>query len=265
MTRLDTQRVHDYFARPGTVSHWWDPENGPLRFHYDAELQVIRDCVAVDPRWRVVDVGTGRGRFGGYFAQAGCRVVGIDLNAEMLAAARETAARLGIADRFELRLGSAEDLSTVPAGSVDMALCMELFDHLPDLSRALAEIRRTLAPDGRLLFTYVPSESLYGSVGNLYRWLRQRSGGAGGLISRTYSFAEITAALDRQGLTLERYWGVGLLCVSAQTRLFQRNPVVRALTALARAEAQRRPYYEGGALARRGAHVVGLARVTGVP
>lgn len=266
MTRLDSQQVRDYFARPGTVSRWWHPENGPLRFHYDAELQVIRDCVAIDPRWRVVDVGTGRGRFGRYFAQAGCRVVGIDLNPEMLAAARETTERLGIADRFELRQGSAEDLSGLPAGSFDAALCMELFDHLPDLSRVLAEIRRTLTRDGRLLFTYVPSESLYGGLGNLYRWLRERrSGGAGALISRTYSFAQITAALGRQGFALERYWGVGLLCVSAQTRLFQQNPIVRLFTALARAEAQRHPYYEGGMLARRGAHVVGLARVAQVP
>ncbi len=265
MTRLDARQVHDYFARPGTVSHWWHPENGPLRFHYDAELQVIRDCMAVDPRWRVVDVGTGRGRFGGYFAQAGCRVVGVDLNPEMLAAARETAERLGVADRFELRLGSAEELSGFTAGSFDTALCMELFDHLPDLSPVLAAIRRTLTPDGRLLFTYVPSESLYGGLGNMYRWLRARAGGVGALLSRTYSFAEITAALDRHGFALERHWGVGLLCVSAQTRLFQQNPVVRLLTAVARAEARRRPYYEGGRLARRSAHVVGLARATEAP
>jgi ubiquinone/menaquinone biosynthesis C-methylase UbiE len=265
MAQLDARQVRDYFARAGTVSRWWDPENGPLRFHYDAELQVIRDCMAIDPRWRVIDVGTGRGRFGGYFAQAGCRVVGVDLNPEMLAAARETAERLGVADRFELRLGSAENLSDLASGSFDTALCMELFDHLPDLSPVLAEIRRTLTPDGRLLFTYVPSESLYGGLGNLYRWLRERSGGAGALLSRTYTFAQITDALARQGFRLERYWGVGLLCVSAQTRLFQQNPVVRLLTSLARAEARRRPYYEGGTLARRGAHVVGLARVAQIP
>jgi 2-polyprenyl-6-hydroxyphenyl methylase/3-demethylubiquinone-9 3-methyltransferase len=262
MTRLDARQVRNYFARPGTVSQWWHPEDGPLHFHYEAELQVIRDCVAVDPRWRVLDVGTGRGRFGGYFAQAGCRVLGIDLNPEMLAAARETAGRLGIADRFEVRLGSAEDLSGLGAGAFDIALCMELFDHLPDLVRVLAEIRRTLSAEGRLLFTYVPSESLYGAVGNLYRWVRGRTGDAGALLSRTYSFAEITAALAQQGLTLERYWGVGLLCLSAQTRLFQRNPLVRLFTALARAEARRYPYHQGSALARRAAHVVGLARVT---
>jgi hypothetical protein len=142
---------------------------------------------------------------------------------------------------------------------------MELFDHLPDLSPVLAEIRRTLTPEGRLLFTYVPSESLYGSLGNVYRWLRERAGGAGPLLSRTYTLAQITDALARQGFCLERYWGVGLLCVSAQTRLFQQNPVVRLLTSLARAEARRRPYYEGGTLARRGAHVVGLARVAQIP
>jgi hypothetical protein len=48
--------------------------------------------------------------------------------------------------------------------------------------------------------------------------------------------------------------------VSAQTRLFQDNPLVRAATAVARAEAARVPYWATPVLARHGAHVVGIAR-----
>lgn len=263
MPELDREQVADYFARPGTVSEWWTPEAGPLRYHYDAELKVLCDRLPVDPGWRVLDVGTGRGRFGAHFAQLGCDVVGVDLNPDMVEAARETARKLGVEARFEILRVSAEDLSDFDDGCFDVVLCMELFDHLPDLGRALAEMRRVLSPEGRLLFTYVPSESLYGSLGNVYRWLRARTRPDEVMISRTYTLGEVRARLAECGLALERYWGIGLLCVNAQTRLFRRGPVVRALGAIARVEAARWPYHETPWVARHGAHVVGMARPAG--
>ncbi len=260
MADLDPRHVSDYFGRHGTVERWWTPDSGPLSFHYDAEIQVLEDHLTVDPDWQVLDVGTGRGRFGAWFAQQGCRVVGVDVNPEMLDEARATALRLGIEDRFRLEQASAEDLSGLGDAAFDVVLCMELFDHLPDLDRALAEMKRTLKPDGRLLFTYVPSESLYGCLGNAYRLLQTGLGRKRGLISRTYTQRDLRRRLARHELVLERYFGIGLLCINAQTRLFTDHPLTRALTALARAEARRHPYYTGARLARHGAHVVGVAR-----
>jgi SAM-dependent methyltransferase len=252
------ERVREYFARPGTVSTWWTPDEGPLAFHYDAELRVLGDRLPVDASWRVLDLGTGRGRFGAWFAAQGCRVVGVDLNPDMLALAAETARRNGVADRFELRQGGAEDLSAFADGSFECVCLMELFDHLPDLRRVLAEARRVLAPGGWLVFTYVPGESLYGLLGNVYRRVRAPRGEQ--IISRTYSLGEVRGQLASAKLRLERHYGIGLLCVSAQTRLFQDNPLVRAATAVARAEAARVPYWATPVLARHGAHVVGIAR-----
>lgn len=261
--RLDAAGVSAYFARAGTVSEWWTPGSGPLAFHYDAELQVLEERLDIDPSWRVLDVGTGPGRFGALFAGRGCRVVGVDLNPDMLEIARDTARGLGVEDRFEIRGASADDLSQFDDGSFDTILCMELFDHLPHLDRALREMRRKLRPGGRFLFTYVPSESLYGTLGNVYRWLRARTQPEDLMISRTYSLAAATAALRGADFALERYWGVGLFCANAQTRLFGDNPLVRAATAIARAESRRWPYWDGAAwpgLAKRCAHVVGVAR-----
>jgi SAM-dependent methyltransferase len=261
---LDPEGVGDYFSRTGTVSEWWAPEQGPLRFHYDAELQVIDDHGEIDPAWSVLDVGTGRGRFGVHFAERGCRVVGIDLNPDMIGAARETADRRGVADRFEVLEGRADDLSLLGERRFDVVLCMELFDHLPDLGAALAEMAGRLRPGGRLWFTYVPSESAYGALGNAVRWLRARTRPAETMISRTYTHGDVCQRLDAASLRLEGYWGIGLLCLNAQTRLFGDSLPLRALLALARAEARRWPYYERPWLARRGAHVVGLARPGGV-
>lgn len=250
--------VHEYFTRPNTVSLWWDPAEGPLAFHYEAELTVLRNEVQIDPAWQVLDLGTGRGRFGAFFASQGCRVTGIELNPDMLEAARNNARLQGIEDHFDLHQGSAEDLSQFTSSTFQFVACMELFDHLPDLQSVLAEARRVLCNEGWFAFTYVPSASLYGFVGNLYRRLRRHAGSQG--ISRTYSNREIRRALTAAQFELDRSFGLGVLCVSAQTRLFQSNALVRAATAVSRAEARRWPYYRRPWLARHGAHVVGLAR-----
>jgi 2-polyprenyl-3-methyl-5-hydroxy-6-metoxy-1,4-benzoquinol methylase len=252
--------VTDYFSREGTVSEWWTPESGPLAFHYAAEIQAIADELPIEASWRVLDVGTGPGRFGAFFADKGCRVTGVDLNPDMLEIARETARRRGVEERFDVVKGSAEDLSAFGEGEFDVVLCMELFDHLPRLDRALAEMRSRLKPGGHFLFTYVPSESLYGGLGNVYRRLLATFKPGDRMISRTYSLGEVRAQLARAELRLDDFWGVGVLCANAQTRLLGDNAVVRGLTAVARAESSRWPYYRKPWLARHGAHVVGHAR-----
>jgi 2-polyprenyl-3-methyl-5-hydroxy-6-metoxy-1,4-benzoquinol methylase len=257
---LDSEGVGDYFARRDTVARWWTPDEGPLAFHYDAELRVLDDHLGDRPGWQVLDVGTGRGRFGLHLAERGCRVIGVDKNPDMLEAAHQQARLRGVAERFEVRAGDATDLSAFGEARFDAVLCMELFDHLPDLPAALRAMRRALKPGGRLAFTYVPGESLYGALGNVYRALRARWRPGETMISRTYSLPEVRARLAESGLLLERFFGIGVLCVNAQTRLFGTSPLLRALTAVARAEARRWPYHGRPWLARRGAHVVGFAR-----
>ena len=255
--RLD-DGVREYFATPGTVGAWWTPDEGPLRFHYDAELTVLERHLPWTPGSRVLDLGTGRGRFGAWFAARGGRVVGIDLNPDMVAIARSRAQAAGLAESFEVREGSAEDLSAFGAGSFDVVTCMELFDHLPALGPLLTAARRVLTPSGRFVCTYVPGESLYGAIGNVYRWWRRRAGDR--IISRTYRARDIATALNAHGFTVEGVWGLGLFCLTAQTRLFQGSPVFRALTAVARGEAAVAPYYARPWLARRASHVVVMAR-----
>ena len=125
------------------------------------------------------------------------------VNIGMLEIATDTARVLGLSDHFDVQSGNAEDLSEFPDGSFDVVCCMELFDHLPDLHKALAEMRRVLAPGGRFLYTYVPSESLYGCLGNVYRWLRARTRPSEPMLSRTYSRAAVCALLSESGLRLE--------------------------------------------------------------
>jgi SAM-dependent methyltransferase len=259
LAELEARRVNEYFARRGTVAAWWAPEEGPLAFHYDAELRVIDDHLAIEAAWEVLDVGTGRGRAGLHFAAHGCRVVGIDVNPDMIELARDSVGRTGLADRFEVRAGDAAELGEFGNECFDVVLCMELFDHLPDLDRALGEMGRVLRPGGHLVFSYVPSESLYGALGNAFRAARRRLRRDDLVISRTYSLAQIRAHLTAGGFALECYCGIGLLCLNAQTRRFSGRRMASALNALARIEASWWAYYASPCLARHSAHVVGFA------
>ena len=82
-SKLD-ERVADYFSKEKTVSEWWTPDSGPLAFHSAAEIQVLAEQLTIDSSWRVLDVGTGPGRFGVFFAERGCRVTGVDVSDEMI-------------------------------------------------------------------------------------------------------------------------------------------------------------------------------------
>jgi ubiquinone/menaquinone biosynthesis C-methylase UbiE len=106
-----------------------------------AEEAVAQTLEGLSEPIDVADIGCGTGIAARQYAAAGCRVVGIEPNAEMLAVARKlsggsfhqaTAERTGLAD-----------------GSVDLVVCAQAF-HWFEPPEALAEFHRILRPGGRL-------------------------------------------------------------------------------------------------------------------
>jgi SAM-dependent methyltransferase len=90
----------------------------------------------------VVDAGCGGGRAVAELAERGARAVGVDLDPEMIAVARERwpAGEFHVGDACELPL----ETGSVAGYRADKVLHM-----LDDPARAVAEARRVLAPGGR--------------------------------------------------------------------------------------------------------------------
>ena len=78
----------------------------------------------------------------------GCRVSGIDLTDEFVAAAIDLTRRTGLSDRVDFRQGSAFDLPFADA-SFDLAWSQNVAMNIGDRARWYAEVHRVLRPGGR--------------------------------------------------------------------------------------------------------------------
>jgi SAM-dependent methyltransferase len=133
---LQTHRAED--------RHWW----------YRGRRQVLArviDALRLPAGARILDAGCGSGRNMVDLAARGT-VTGIELSGTSVALARGRGAG-------EVIAGSVLEMP-VASDSFDLAVCLDVLEHLEDDVGALCELRRVVAPGGALLVT-VPA----------YQWL----------------------------------------------------------------------------------------------
>jgi len=109
--------------------------------------RLVVELAAVTADDRVVDIGCGPGGAGRAAAARGASVVGVDPAPVMLRIATEATRDRS---RISWLQGSAEALP-VPSGWATVVWSVRTVHHWRDVGAGLAEVRRVLAPSGRLL------------------------------------------------------------------------------------------------------------------
>jgi ubiquinone/menaquinone biosynthesis C-methylase UbiE len=119
-----------------------------FHFGWAAVTEELCKDAGFAPEMHVLDIGAGIGGPARHFARAcGCRVTGVDLTEEFVAAANALTRRCGLADRVSIQTGSALALPFRDAG-FDGATLMHVGMNIADKVRLFSEARRVLKPGG---------------------------------------------------------------------------------------------------------------------
>lgn len=134
--------------KPTTIADYWQMIIRERLDPYRTGLTdgALLDAIGNPAGLRVLDVGAGEGYLSRILAGMGAKVVGVDINPQMVAAAVEAEEQepLGI----DYRVGSAYELPFRGA-TFDLVVTNHLAAELDDLDQAAREIRRVLHPNGR--------------------------------------------------------------------------------------------------------------------
>lgn len=191
------------------AEHWWSDE---IRW-----VRTLKNLVPGRLAWMdrqvewagrdVLDLGCA----GGFMAEAlddrDANVTGIDPAADAIAAAHAHAQRSG--RRIGYDVGVGESLPYDDA-SFDAVVCVDVLEHVQDLSRVLAEVTRCLRPGGMFLFDTINRNLLarFATITlaeDILRLLPKGTHDPAMFIKP----AELRAAMGKAGLEPGRFTGLG--------------------------------------------------------
>lgn len=146
-----------------------DENEARVRRARDAILRLLAhhggDTSALD----VLDIGCNAGTLSNSWAELGHRVHAIDINEPLLEIARQRSAEAGF--DIDYRLGSAVELPW-PDESMDVAVALELLEHVEDWEAVVQEMMRVVRPGGVIFLSTTnalcPRQSEYTLP--LYSW-----------------------------------------------------------------------------------------------
>jgi 2-polyprenyl-6-hydroxyphenyl methylase / 3-demethylubiquinone-9 3-methyltransferase len=139
---------------------WWNPDGSQAVLHKlnPVRLKYIRD--RLDQHWqcdecgrtplagkRALDVGCGAGLLTEPLTRLGARATGVDAAPELIVAAREHAAAMGL--DIDYRERTVEETE----GQFDLVTAMEVVEHVADPGAFLKALAKRLAPGGLLILS----------------------------------------------------------------------------------------------------------------
>jgi arsenite methyltransferase len=139
-----------------------------------AQRAATLQTLALQAGERVVDVGSGPGLLAAEMAaQVGPagRVIGLDLSDSMLALSRQ---RCGDPATGECLSFLKADAARLPFGDsvFDVAVSTQVYEYVPDVPAALAEVYRVLRPGGRVVILDTDWDSIVWAAGDQARMQR---------------------------------------------------------------------------------------------
>ncbi|BBO69026.1 ubiquinone biosynthesis O-methyltransferase [Desulfosarcina alkanivorans] len=148
---IDSGEIARFSAMAGD---WWDRRGEFAALHdiNPVRLAYVRDRADLAGS-RVLDVGCGGGLLSEALAACGARVTGIDMAEASLAVARSHMRTSGL--DIDYRRITAEAHSIETPGHYDMAVCMELLEHVPRPASIIAACARLVRPGGSVFFATV--------------------------------------------------------------------------------------------------------------
>jgi ubiquinone/menaquinone biosynthesis C-methylase UbiE len=158
-----------------STGHGGDPEGKRRKFELLQPVkQRVLDNAAIQPGEVVLDVGTGDGLIGfGALDLVGAngRVIFSDISPELLSECRSTAGALGVSERCDFVVASADDLEAFPSGSVDVVTTRSVVMYLPFQQKqaAFREFYRVLRGGGRISM-FEPINNRFKTLGGVEFW-----------------------------------------------------------------------------------------------
>jgi 2-polyprenyl-6-hydroxyphenyl methylase/3-demethylubiquinone-9 3-methyltransferase len=154
-----TRPRNDLKIYDAVASRWWSDDIRWVRTLQNLVPGRLRyfDRFVAWPGARVLDLGCAGGFMAEGMARKGAAVTGIDPAADAVAAARSHARSSGLTIRYDVGVGEA---LPYPDASFDAVLCVDVLEHVADLSRVLAETARVLRPGGLFLFDTINRNAL---------------------------------------------------------------------------------------------------------
>lgn len=158
MTNHDTENVDpSEIEKFESLAHrWWDSEGdfkplhdiNPVRVEY-----LLNHCTIENSS--IIDVGCGGGILAESLANLGGCVTGIDMAENSLAAAKMHAIESGFTTTIRYEHTSPERFAIESPGKFDLVTCMEMLEHVPDITSTLRSLATLAAPGADIVMSTI--------------------------------------------------------------------------------------------------------------
>lgn len=127
-------------------------------------IPFIREGGGLPSDARVLEIGCGEGGVVLAFAEAGCRCVGVERNADRLELARRFIQTEAPGHEVEFITDDVYDVIArgTLSGHFDLIVLKDVIEHIHDQARLVRALRSLLAPNGRIFFGFPPWHMPFG-------------------------------------------------------------------------------------------------------